>query len=323
MSKLVELLINLGFTINWKKLEPPTQKITFFGQIDSNRQTLCVPSNKLQEIKEEVKYWLNKKSYTKRQLQRIIGQLNWIANLIRAARPLLRKLIDKWQKLDRPSHSTRITKDMLDELNKWSKFLQSDSINGVAYYLRYKSQPNIILSTDACSEGGAAWHSNAKASAAFSNDWFYTNWKADYPGIVDYDINIKELYIIVLAVRRWSSYWYDKRIVVYTDNNCALYWLNKLSARNEVALEWLKELAWLSTVKNFYITARRITSKNNVTADALSRMNNLDHAALAHAMLQQFCGIDIADSEYDLFKHMSYNSFITVLQDWGLISGAC
>ena len=66
-----------------------------------------------------------------------------------------------------------------------------------------------------------------------------------------------------------------------------------------------KELAWLSTVKNFYITARRITSKNNVTADALSRMNNLDHAALAHAMFQQFCGIDIDDSEYDLFKHMS------------------
>ena len=52
-------------------------------------------------------------------------------------------------------------------------------------------------------------------------------------------------------------------------------------------------------------------------------MNNLDHAALAHAMLQQFCGIDIADSGYDLFKHTSYNSFITMLQDWGLISGAC
>ena len=240
MSKLVELLINLGFTINWKKLEPPTQKITFLGiEIDSNRQNLRVPSNKLQEIKEEVKYWLNKKSYTKRQLQRIIGQFNWIANLIRAARPLLRKLIDTCKKLDRPSHSIRITKDMLDELNKWSKFLQSDSFNGVAYYLRYKSQPDITLSKDACSEGGAAWHSNAKASAAFSNDWFYTNWKADYPGIVDYDINLKELYTIVLAVRIWSSYWYDKRIVVYTDNNCALYWLNKLSARNEVALEWL------------------------------------------------------------------------------------
>ena len=78
MSKLVELLINLGFTINWKKLDPPTQKITFLGiEIDSNRQTLRVPSNKLQEIKEEVKYWLNKKSYTKKQLQRIIGQLNY------------------------------------------------------------------------------------------------------------------------------------------------------------------------------------------------------------------------------------------------------
>ena len=78
---------------------------------------------------------------------------------------------------------------------------------------------------------------------------------------MDYDINFKDLYTIVLSVRKWSSYWYDKRIVVYTENNCALYWLNKLSARNEVALEWLQEIAWLSTVKNFYIIARRITSK--------------------------------------------------------------
>ena len=50
------------------------------------------------------------------------------------------------------------------------------------------------------------------------------------------------------------------------------------------------------------------------TADALSRFDNLDFTATAHALLEQRCGIDIAHAQYDLLKHTSQVAFIHVLQ---------
>ena len=49
---LLELLQNLGFHINWKKVAEPAQKMTFLGvEIDSVSQQLSLPQEKLQEVR--------------------------------------------------------------------------------------------------------------------------------------------------------------------------------------------------------------------------------------------------------------------------------
>ena len=73
---------------------------------------------------------------------------------------------------------------------------------------------------------------------------------------------------------------------------------------------------------SFCLTAKRISTQNSVTADALSRFIDLDMASTAHLMLEVLCGIDIASPEYDLFDHMSHSAFELVLQNW-MSNGIC
>ena len=60
------LLTRLGFTINAKKIEGPTRKITFLGiAVDCVNRTLSLPPEKLNEMKLLCKQWLKKQKCTK------------------------------------------------------------------------------------------------------------------------------------------------------------------------------------------------------------------------------------------------------------------
>ena len=318
MDILLKLLMKLGFSIQWRKLVPPTQILTFLGlEINTIEQTLRLPVAKVQELKLCVQKWENKSSFSKKELQHILGKFNWAARMFRVARPLMRRLIDKCKILKKPSHRVRLDSDTREDLQMWGRFLGSDQFNGVTYYLRYSSRPEFTFSTDACDVGGAGWHHNAKQQKqSDKSDWFYTNWQADNATLMECDINVKELAAIKRAVDRWGHMWHNKHVTVYTDNVACQYWINRGTTRSIAALEYLKPILYSSVIHNFYLTAKRVKSCDNVTADAISRFHDLNMAASAHAMLQQFNNIDIADHAYPLFEHMSIPSFLSILQAW-------
>ena len=72
---------------------------------------------------------------------------------------------------------------------------------------------------------------------------------------------------------------------MHVDNEVALFAINKGVCRNQVALGFIRELALLSLEYNFTLTAKYITSKENVIADALSRLDNPKFALVAAEML--------------------------------------
>ena len=49
-------------------------------------------------------------------------------------------------------------------------------------------------------------------------DWFYRNWEIDDKGFAEEHINVKELYIVLLAARKWACVWKDNRVLVHVDN---------------------------------------------------------------------------------------------------------
>jgi hypothetical protein len=61
-----------------------------------------------------------------------------------------------------------------------------------------KSFAEVVISTDACLTGGAAY---------YNTDWFYVNWMIDFPSVSDVHINLKELFTVLLALRRWGHKW--------------------------------------------------------------------------------------------------------------------
>lgn len=74
---LVNLLIKLGFHINWKKCSTPNHVCKYLGiMVDSREMKLSLPSEKLDKFRAELKFFENKTRVTKRQLQRLCGILN-------------------------------------------------------------------------------------------------------------------------------------------------------------------------------------------------------------------------------------------------------
>ena len=81
---LLQLLLDLGFSISYHKLVAPTQRLTFLGvQLDTAACTMTLPADKLAELLELVLEFQHKQRATKKQLQRLAGKLNWACGLWR------------------------------------------------------------------------------------------------------------------------------------------------------------------------------------------------------------------------------------------------
>ena len=91
---LLQLLPKLGLDINKKKLVPPTTSMICLEiLVNSETRTMSVPPEKLQSIVAMCHEWQNKKFYSKRQLQSLLGSLLFISKYVRPARVFLNHML--------------------------------------------------------------------------------------------------------------------------------------------------------------------------------------------------------------------------------------
>ena len=74
--------------------------------------TLTIPEPKLSEIETSMKRFLVSRKVSKRDIQSLVGKLNWVTQCIYGGRFHLRRLINKSNKLRKPWHRTLVTRDM-------------------------------------------------------------------------------------------------------------------------------------------------------------------------------------------------------------------
>ena len=304
MDTLQQLLIRLGFTLNYNKCVQPTQRLTFLGiDIDMVQQMLFIPPAKLNSIRDSTLQALSWNKATKRQLQSLVGLISWGAKCVKAIRPILRSLIDLQSPLKHPSHRIRLpafVKMDLAYFHNWCvKF------NGVSFAQRF--QPNTVVWTDSSPEAGAAYSSD--------KDFLYHSWSADFPGIMSQPIYIKELAAVLLAFHRWAPLWHNKSVHIHTDNQATKWAIRKGLSKNVVANALLKELLWIAAMFNISVNVSYITSKNNVIADALSRMHDSRFLTNLISLLWDQ-DINIASPYYNLLFHMSHASYVFLQSKW-------
>jgi hypothetical protein len=260
---LLQVLGQLGFQISWEKVFPPSQRVTFLGvNIDSVQETLSLPADKLEILQVELCNWQAKRKATKRELQQLIGKLNWAARVVKGGRTFLRRLIDLMCTLQRKHHHVRLGCSARADINWWASYISK--FNGTAFFIRKDTAPSGKFTSDACNNGGGS---------AFRTDWFYCNWAIDYPAVASMHINLKELFVVLLAAYRWARAWSNLHIVVYSDNSATVHILNKGSSRNATAMKWIRQLFWLSAVFNFHLTAKHIPGVDNIISDTISRLD--------------------------------------------------
>ena len=107
-----------------------------------------------------------------REIQSIVGLLNFACSLITPGRPFLRRLIDLTIGVCSPYQKIRLTKEVKADLAVWQSFLAE--FNGKSFFLddQWYNSEHLKLFTDSAGSCGFG--------AIFGSKWCYGAWPADW-----------------------------------------------------------------------------------------------------------------------------------------------
>ena len=276
MSALIDLLHEFGFIISWKKVVPPSQCVTYLGiELESVNMPLRLPDKKVIKLKDLVTEFSQKSSCTLRELQVLAGHLAHASTVVRGGRTFSRRVINLLR-YSGPDCAICVLPDWFhDDLEWWMNFCQV--FNGYAKIISDNREWEIQIETDSSMTGFGArwgtywflgvWHS------PFPPDFFPSVHYAAPPDSYDdtMDINLLELWPIVVAAGKWGHLWRNAKVRVFTDNTQVMSVINTGRSRSARCMAWVRELFWISFLYNFHMVASRVSYKENVVPDFLSR----------------------------------------------------
>ena len=267
----------LGFNVSWKKVTSLSQVTTFLGiTIDSVNMELSLPQAKVDKLKLCIETLIAKGSASKKELECIGGLVSHCSYVVRGGRTFSRRIFDLSASYSRASKAIPLDGSILADLEWWLKFC--DCFNGKACII-CDLHP-VPMYSDSSFQGFGAW---------MGRDWLAGCWSQDsLPCDFDFgcshlesgpsfdsaprNINVLELWPVILGIRRWGPYFKNCFVHVVTDNMQVLALLCTGRSSNKLCMSWLRELFWMCFIWNIDIKASYIKSADNHLADALSRL---------------------------------------------------
>ena len=250
----------LGVPLAVDKCEGPCTRLFWGIEIDSMAMEMRLPRKKLMQLKGKIAVWQTKRSYTKRELQSIIGLLQHAATVVRPGRTFLRRLYDLLAITRAPHHHIRLNAEAHSDLSWWSLFLES--WNGVSIMAHHPiSAPLLTVVSDASGHWGCgAYH---------KNEWLQLSWS----GFTTFEtsIMVKALVPLVAAVALWGKQWTGSTIMCKWDNVAVVTVIGSRTSRNKAVMHLLRCLFFLEASFDCHLLASHIPGVQNELADDLSR----------------------------------------------------
>ena len=127
---LATLLEQLRVDTSKDKLVPPTTELEFLGiTFNSDRMTMERSEQKMQDIMKEISGWLTKTSAKRREVESLIGKLQFLAKCIKAGRIFLSRLIQWIRGMQRNKEYT-IPLEARKDIAWWGRCAQQ--FNGIS-----------------------------------------------------------------------------------------------------------------------------------------------------------------------------------------------
>jgi ribonuclease HI len=251
----------IGVPIKHEKTVSATNCIIFMGlEIDSVQLEARLPEDKLNKIRDLLAFFKSRRKIKLRELQSLIGLLNFCCKVVLPGRAFLRRLIDLTRNVVKPFHRITLSREARRDLAAWHLFI--DNFNGKHIFLDQKWLTNeaIHLYTDA---SGALGY-----GAILATHWFYGSWPAQ---ITDTNITYKELFPITLSLEIWGDNLTNKCIILHSDNQAVVHIINKQSSKDSKIMGLVRRLVIACMKHNILVRSEHVPGKENNLADMLSR----------------------------------------------------
>ena len=255
-----EILDKCGLAESVDKACPPSTKMVFLGVLfDTDKLTLEITPDRLLEIEEDLDSWLSRTRCNRHDIQQLLGKLNFVASCVRPARIFMSRML-AFLRATPFTGSVSISSDLHKDIVWWRTFIRT--YNGVSMMMIEDwSNPDDVLATDACLEGGGAWCEGEY-------------WHKEFPTFIRQQglhINALELLVIVVSIKVWKHKLRGRRLVINCDNSASVEVLNKGKSRDPFLQACLREIEFVAGQGEYEIRAKHIPGVDNRLPDLLSR----------------------------------------------------
>ena len=209
--------------------------------VDTDKMLFEVPADRLSDLKTELLQWTQFSTFTRRQLQSLLGKLSFVTACVRPGRIFMSRLLNRLRSL--PSKPSRfpVTSDMLSDIDWWLTFLPH-------------------FNDSSLHRGGATCFDEC-TSFAFPRDIEE----------LALHINALELFVLVMAVKIWAPKLAGSIFQISCDNDAAVQVVRSGRTRDAFMQRCLRQL-WLTSARyDLDLHVSHIPGVHNVFADCLSR----------------------------------------------------
>ena len=261
LGKFLQLCESIGIPIAHEKTEGPSRVMTFLGiELDSEVMQATLPSDKIEKCRTLITQLLHRNKVRLRELQSVIGTLNFACAVVRPGRTFLRRLINLTVGASRTFHHIRLNKQAKADLLLWARFL--GEFNGSSFFIKDDLYNNTFtVATDAASTLGYG--------LVFGAHWAYGAWES---GVSSCHITILELYPIVLATYLFQNVFSNKSVLFRTDNEALVPIINKGTSKDAQIMQLLRLMVLQCLKANILVRAKHIAGVDNERPDCLSRL---------------------------------------------------
>ena len=155
LQRFLHFCEDIGVPMAPEKTEGRNQVLTFAGiELDCLNLEARLPMEKVDKILKAIRNLLPRKRVPLKELQSLIGLLNFACSVITPGRVFIRRLINLTIGVRRAHHSIRFTRETNKDLRIWESFLAS--FNGKSFFLEeaWSTSYNLKFCTDAAQSSG-------------------------------------------------------------------------------------------------------------------------------------------------------------------------
>lgn len=306
---VLNFILSLGLTVNMKKsILNPVRRLPFLGFIvNSRKMTFSVEDKKLSAVKKDLRRLVKRRVASPRDLARILGKLNSMANAILPCRLRTRSmLLSKNQALRHGcswDECFPLSDAILSELNFW--LTQIKDWNG---RMINDPEPNWITTSD--SSGTAYGGHSTDSRVAHS-------WEPELEGGHSTHLETTAAARVISEIIMEEGL-YDGVLLHRSDNTTAVSYLNKQGGRVPTISKEAEALWDFCLERGIILKATYVPGINLVEADFLSRMKNKDSELRLlqedFARIQENFGTPEVDLFATRFNHL-VDKFVTLHPD--------
>lgn len=269
-----------GIPVAPHKTVRPCHCMIFMGsEWDTQTMEIRLPLDKLRRYSNHIQQILAAGKSTLKDIQSIIGQLQYSTSVVNTGKAFLRRLINLTIGMSVPHHEITLTPGAKLDLEIWMRFLADSNGRSFLYEPHLAHSHSVHMYSDSSFKGYGASYGSYWIQGIWPDSWKRNPKK--------FHINVLEMYPILALVETFGNKFRNSVVRFHCDNSTVVSVINKQTSRDDVIMVMVRKLVLklLELKTKFY--AVHIPGVTNVLSDAISRFQVTEALLESHNMRRE------------------------------------